>query len=292
MWRVADLYDAEMLKGEYARHSYPWHSHEEISLGLVVSGGVRLRTRASEGIAKAGILVLVNAEELHQGVAAAPEGWRCRTMHIHPDVLRRTAAEMKLFGTAPSVRFPSPTIDDASLVADLLELHRRTEDEGSSLDRQSRIVALSAKLLVRHADSRFELPSGTEEPRAVRIVREYLDEHLSGKATLDALAALTGLTPFRLLRAFQQSVGITPHAYHVQVRIRAAHAMTRRGEPIADVAFATGFSDQAHLTRVFKNIMGATPGQHRAASGKRTSFSGSDDLPGFLSPLDFRNSGC
>jgi AraC-like DNA-binding protein len=270
VWRAADLHDAEMLKGVYVRHSYPWHAHEEVSLGLVVGGAVRLRTRSSEGIAKAGVLVLVNAEELHQGVAAAPEGWQCRTMHIHPDVIRSTAAEMKLFGSAPSVRFPSPTIDDANLVADLLELHRRTENGGSALDQQSRIVALAAQLLMRHADTRFVPPSGTQEPRAVRIAREYLDQNLSGKVTLDMLAGVTGITPFRLLRAFQQAVGITPHSYHVHVRIRAAHAMTRSGTPLADVAFATGFSDQAHLTRVFKDIMGATPGQHRmAARGKQ-----------------------
>jgi AraC-like DNA-binding protein len=265
VWRVADLHDAEMLKGIYVRHSYPWHAHEEVSLGLVVSGAVLLRTRSSEGIAKAGVLVLVNSEELHQGVAAAPEGWQCRTMHIHPDVIRSTAAEMKLLGATPRVLFPSPTIDDAGLAADLLELHRRTENGGSALDRQSRIVALAAQLLIRHADTHFVPPSGTREPGAVRIAREYLDQNLSSKVTLDMLAGLTGITPFRLLRAFQQAVGITPHSYQVHVRIRAAHAMIRRSEPLVDIATATGFADQAHMTRVFKDIMGATPGQHRAA---------------------------
>ncbi len=41
--------------------------------------------------------------------------------------------------------------------------------------------------------------------------------------------------------------------------------MIRRSEPLVDIAAATGFADQAHMTRVFKDIMGATPGQHRAA---------------------------
>jgi len=74
------------------------------------------------------------------------------------------------------------------------------------------------------------------------------------------------MTPFRLLRAFRQTVGLTPHGYQLQARIRKAHGLLRRGHPIADVSFAVGFSDQAHLTRAFKSIMGGTPGQFRAAS--------------------------
>jgi AraC-like DNA-binding protein len=41
--------------------------------------------------------------------------------------------------------------------------------------------------------------------------------------------------------------------------------MLRRGAALADIACATGFADQAHLTRVFKTIMGVTLGQYRAA---------------------------
>ncbi len=99
----------------------------------------------------------------------------------------------------------------------------------------------------------------------MRCAREYLDENLSDKVTLDELARAAGITRFRLLRAFKRTFGLTPHAYQQQARVRVAHAMVARGASLADVAARAGFADQAHLTRVYKSIMGATPGQYRAA---------------------------
>jgi AraC-like DNA-binding protein len=266
VWHMPDLHDAEMLKGIYVRHSYPWHSHGEMSLGLVVGGAIHLRTLSREGVAKAGSFVLINAEEMHQGIPAAPEGWRCRTIHLLPGVIRSTAEELKSFTALPVIAFRGPAFEDPELARAFLQLHCSSETASSSLERQSRIVSLFASLLARHAETRVEAPSRRREPTAVRRARAYLDENLSDKVTLYELATAAGITPFRLLRAFQHTFGLTPHAYQMQARVRAAHAMVMRQAALADVAAATGFADQAHLTRVFKSIMGATPGQYRAAN--------------------------
>jgi transcriptional regulator GlxA family with amidase domain len=57
-------------------------------------------------------------------------------------------------------------------------------------------------------------------------------------------------------------VGITPHAYQTQVRVRHAKSLLCAGLPIATVAAQTGFYDQAHLTRHFKGIVGLPPGRY------------------------------
>lgn len=266
VWRMADLHDAEMLKGIYVDHSYPWHAHEELSLGLVVDGAIHLRTRSRQGVAKSGSFVLINTEEVHQGTPAAAGGWCCRTIHILPRVIRSTAEELKSFTPVPAIAFRGPTFEDADLARDLLELHRASETASSSLERQSRIASLIGRLLSRHAHPRIPEPAKLQEPIAVCRARAYLDENLSDKVRLDELAVAAGLTPFRLLRAFQRSLGLTPHMYQMQARVRAAHAMLRRRVELADVAAATGFADQSHLTRIYKSIMGATPGQYRAAA--------------------------
>ncbi len=50
---------------------------------------------------------------------------------------------------------------------------------------------------------------------------------------------------------------MTPHAYLLDQRIR-------QGQPLAEVALASGFADQAHFQRQFKRRVAATPGQYRA----------------------------
>jgi len=55
-----------------------------------------------------------------------------------------------------------------------------------------------------------------------------------------------------------------PHQYQKQVQVRRAKELLARGVPIAAVAVDTGFCDQSHLNRVFKNFTGLTPGQFQA----------------------------
>jgi AraC-like DNA-binding protein len=58
---------------------------------------------------------------------------------------------------------------------------------------------------------------------------------------------------------------MTPHTYLTDCRVRAARRLLARGESVAHAAFACGFSDQSHLTRLFKAHAGLTPGRFRAA---------------------------
>jgi AraC-like DNA-binding protein len=89
---------------------------------------------------------------------------------------------------------------------------------------------------------------------------------------LAELASICGVTPFHLIHSFRASFGIPPHAYLTQVRARRAREMLIRGNPLSSVAYMCGFSDQSHLTRVFKRIYGVTPGVYVAASLPRVSL--------------------
>lgn len=264
VWRSREVAGAELLRGDYVGHIYPWHSHEDVSLGVVMEGAVSLATRRQTGIAGPGSLVAVNSDEAHRG-SAIGGGWRCRTIHLDPATIADVAQAIAQPGASPSMAVRSPAVQDPSLASDLLALHMRAEVDAAPLDQQSRAVALIATLLLRHGESAIELP-GTREPEAVASARDYLQDHLAEKVSLEQLASHVKLPPFRLLRAFEKATGLSPHAFQTQARIRMAHALIRRDEALAQVAVATGFADQAHMTRVFKSIMGATPGQYRAAA--------------------------
>jgi AraC-like DNA-binding protein len=45
----------------------------------------------------------------------------------------------------------------------------------------------------------------------------------------------------------------------------ACDKLKRTNEPLADIAFETGFSDQSHFNRVFKKLIGLTPLEYRLA---------------------------
>ena len=101
-------------------------------------------------------------------------------------------------------------------------------------------------------------------PRALRRVQEYIEAHLEENIALEALAAAAGLSMFHFARAFKQSEGVTPHSYLVQRRIeRAQELLTVTDCSLSDIALATGFSDQSHLARHFRERVGMPPSAFR-----------------------------
>ncbi|MEM8546388.1 MAG: helix-turn-helix transcriptional regulator, partial [Cyanobacteria bacterium P01_H01_bin.119] len=91
---------------------------------------------------------------------------------------------------------------------------------------------------------------------------DYLTAYHTANITLDELAALVNLPSLRLLRTFRQQIGLPPHAYLNYVRVQRAKRLIAAGWTITDAALETGFTDQSHLHRHFKKLVGVTPGQY------------------------------
>jgi transcriptional regulator of acetoin/glycerol metabolism len=107
---------------------------------------------------------------------------------------------------------------------------------------------------------------GGLSPAAMRRVREYVDAHLGASMDLAMLAGIAGVSIHHFARGFKQSAGVTPHHYLVQKRVeRARDLLAQTDLPLSEIAYAVGFSDQSHLARHFRQMLGVTPGQFRWA---------------------------
>jgi AraC-like DNA-binding protein len=98
----------------------------------------------------------------------------------------------------------------------------------------------------------------------MRRVREYVEAHLGDSINLGMLAAVAGLSVHHFAREFKQSAGVTPHHYLTRKRVERAQEMLALTDlSLSEVAYATGFSDQGHLARHFRHMLGTTPGAFR-----------------------------
>ncbi len=101
-------------------------------------------------------------------------------------------------------------------------------------------------------------------PHALKRVLERIEHSFQSEVSLASLAEEAGYSRGHFLKMFRTSTGMTPHHYLLKRRIDHARSLLKRPEiSIIDVAADCGFSSQAHLTQVFREHVGVTPGDYR-----------------------------
>jgi AraC family transcriptional regulator len=109
-------------------------------------------------------------------------------------------------------------------------------------------------------------PGGLATWQAKRAL-VYIEANLPSKMDIDDLANVVALSRSHFSRAFKRSLGFSPMEYVVVRRVERAKAMVSgTREPLAEVALACGFADQAHLNRRFRDIVGMSPGRWRRSN--------------------------
>jgi AraC family transcriptional regulator len=142
----------------------------------------------------------------------------------------------------------------------LQALHR--PDEANQLFVDHTMLALSAH--VCHAYGR-SLPDsrparGGLASWQVKRACERLEAGLSGKLSLQQIAAEFGLSASHFARAFRISTGLPPHQWLLHRRVEVAkQLMTARHLALSEIAISAGFANQSHFTRVFSAVVGVSP---------------------------------
>lgn len=92
--------------------------------------------------------------------------------------------------------------------------------------------------------------------QSVRLMEAHVDQPL----TIAHVARRVGLTPRALENIFRRSIGETPGAYYLRLRLNAARRLVADTRlPMADIAARTGFSSAATFSRAFTNGFGKSP---------------------------------
>jgi AraC-like DNA-binding protein len=259
-WRHPAVAGVDLLHARFVEHVFTRHTHDGYVIGVVERGVESFAYRGALHHAPAGSLVLVNPDEVHDGFAGIPAGWIYRTSYPSVPVLTEIAAELGRPSGTPS--FPDAVVDDPVTAAAFLAAHRAAE-RADDLTTSTLLRVAYASALRRHADLHADPVGPAGVPSAVAAARELLHQEIVDPPSLQGLGAAVGLSPFALLRAFRAELGLPPHAYLNQLRVRRAKVLLDLGEPPADVAQQVGFADQAHLGRHFKRVYGVPPGAYR-----------------------------
>jgi AraC family transcriptional regulator len=153
-----------------------------------------------------------------------------------------------------------------------LDLELRSGSPSGAVYAESACEFLVHHLI--HAHSSLARPprclTGGLPARRLKLVMDYVEEHLAQSVSLRGLAELAGVSPRHFERAFRQAVGVAPHAYLLERRIATARNLLAGNPrlPIHQIAARTGFSSSSHLATAFRRQTGQSPSAFRRLAAK------------------------
>jgi AraC-like DNA-binding protein len=253
----------ERIEAFFAGYAYDRHRHDTYAIGYTLGGVQSFDYRGARVDSTPGKLIVLHPDEAHDGRAGAEDGFHYRMLYVEPRLIRDA-----LGGGASLPFVPSAISTDARLMRalrfSLADLDHPLEELAA--DQAVLSLAEALRALDPSAASRLASPSCA---LAVERARQFLDEHLDRTVASAELEAVTGLDRYKLARHFRTLLGTSPYRYLVMRRLDRARALMRAGHATSDAAYASGFADQSHMTRQFKQAFGLPPGRWRAVHRPR-----------------------
>lgn len=198
------------------------HFHDESQIVLVLSGSRAFRIDGATVTVPAGHAALIPAGMLHTPMATPGAETVCLNAYVPAS---RACSSLRIINVGDRWR----SIDEISPkhIGEIANdtLSREPSRPAGCIDR--------AKL-------------GTALTESVEPIGE--------------IAASFGRSREGFSRMVRRELGVAPHTFRLLARLNLARHLLRAGEPIAAVAADAGFSDQSHLTRLFRHTFGTTPG--------------------------------
>jgi AraC-like DNA-binding protein len=259
IWRPRGLDQVELHRGTDVTLEYPRHWHDTVYISVVTKGTSRLDVRGASLTTTTHTLGIVTSGEVH---ANQKTDCTFRCLFIAPDLLR-SAIEEFLERSIPAPEFRSGAIADMQAAHRFLESHRVLENPSSELERDASLFGFLQQFVSRHGAAAVASPREAAEDRAVLRAKRFLVERYADPVSLRELAHLTGLSPFHLNRSFARKVGMPPHAYQLQLRLKRAKAFLGEGRSATEAACMAGFFDQSHFTHHLKRSERMTPAQYQ-----------------------------
>ncbi|GAA3679984.1 helix-turn-helix transcriptional regulator [Lentzea roselyniae] len=222
----------------------------DVRLVLVRRGGFRRRVRGESADLDrtVGYVGLPGEEEQFAHPAG---GDVCTSISLTTDLWRAVA------GDAPRLSSSSLYVDGRLDLA-----HRRLLAATRSGDSAEHLVGLVGEVVrqvVATTAPDGDRP-GAGDRALVARAREVIGAGHPAAEGLLPLAALLGVSPYRLSRVFTRELGVSLTRYRNRVRVARALDRLEAGETgLAGLAAELGFADQAHLSRTVREHLGHTP---------------------------------
>ncbi len=123
-------------------------------------------------------------------------------------------------------------------------------------EQEEKLLASVRTVYCLRDNGRKEMDAG------IKIVTDKITSHPEMELPLETLAADIFVSKYYLIRKFKSSIGMTPHQFCIQNRIRKSQRMLDEEKTVSRIAAEMGFYDQSHFDKAFRRIVGISPSEY------------------------------
>ncbi|WP_374471176.1 AraC family transcriptional regulator [Phenylobacterium sp.] len=246
----------EAVRAHFEGHAYDPHDHDEVLLGVTEQGVQQFRCRGRVQRSTPGRAILIEPGETHDGESPEHAGFTYAMLYLPA---ARLQAELDALGGG-TIGFRDTLREDPGLAGGIHRAFRAVFAQEGRLARDLALGELAARLAALPPPAPGRAAAAAVR-RACDLIRAEYDRDLG----LADLSAAAGTGRFALARAFRRELGVSPHGYLVQTRLKAARKALAAGVAPAAAAAEAGFVDQSHLGRWFRRAYRLTPAAYARA---------------------------
>ncbi|GGK75836.1 AraC family transcriptional regulator [Amphritea balenae] len=266
--RLTDTPDLVLSEGLYSEYRFEPHYHIDYHIGLVVEGVQRQKFQGNTVRLAPGRISVMPPGAVHDGISDDQNAYRMNTFRISPELISHYFTDIYEQETDllhSGTLFSGAMIENRLISNQLSQIFKLLQSDGtlsSVASEQNWLNALAPLLAQLYQQTPKPVKGGLSDKDIYRI-REYCHAYLGEKISLEQLAGLCGLSRYQFLRRFEKTCGITPHAWLTRLRLEYACRKIRCSDStIAQIATDTGFYDQSHFNRAFRQAYGAAPSRY------------------------------
>jgi AraC-like DNA-binding protein/quercetin dioxygenase-like cupin family protein len=231
----------------------PNHTHREAFITFVIEGTLQETYSSGAVVCRPGAVRFLPAGEMHANQVESE--LRCLHVSGTPETFDQVARQSVVPKTPAQINGLT-----ATWLANRLYAEFSREDAASAVAIEGLVLAILAEIARAEAT-----PGSALAPRWLKHATEIVESRFLERLSLAEIAAEVGVHYVHLSRQFHKFNSCTIGEMIRRRRVQyASHLLAHSQTPLAEIALICGFSDQSHLSFLFKRYMGVSPSKFRS----------------------------
>ncbi|MBT9776397.1 helix-turn-helix domain-containing protein [Clostridium sp. MCC353] len=262
-------------KSDIISSKKPFHIHSQFEIVFSLTDELICELENQTLVVPPGCFLLLNHMDLH--CLRTSENQPCfrYVLFFSPEYLSGFSSDADLQecfiyrGVNTPHLLPLASDEQKKEAAAYLEelLHYQTADPGTVYGCELSKKLLLAQLLLfinrRYREYHGILLAGSENHKTFYRIISYISSNYAKELTVDSLCRRFLLSKTALYHLFHETCRESPGEYIIRYRLEKSKEFLHQNHTVEEAAFLSGYSNQAHFSRIFKQRTGLTPKQYQ-----------------------------